>query len=378
MPRLCLIGSSDTKGRLLDRLAQKARARGVRPVMVDSKLSGMSHLGKDKAMRLAAGRVEKAMAKMGDNCAFLAIGGGTGSWVALKAMSALPLGAPKVMVSTLAFDPRPMVAGTDIVIIPSPVDLVGDNCFVEAALDAGVNVALGLQRPPALAKSKQPMVAVTALGVVQRCVDTVVDALEKSGHRTCVFHAAGENGKTLARWIGTNMVEAVVDLAPNDLHPLFGNCEGNTQGMDRLSVAIKAKKPYLFVPGGLDFLSRPTGGLTPAERKKASYVHSPAFTHVRTTRSQVARAARFVATKLGRKKSIARIVIPDKGWSYANRAGGPLAAPKIDDAFAARLLAAGMPEEKVIALPRHINDAVFAKSVARAMVAMLKERSVVM
>ena len=379
MPRLCLIGSFDTKGDLLERLRSKARAKGLRAaqvISVDARLARVGQLGKEAAMHKAARRLESILARAGPKCAYLALGGGTGSWVALKALSALPLGTPKVMVTTMAFDPRPLVAGTDIVIVPCPVDLMGDNPFLDAALSTGLDAALGIglrPSPASIAESARPMVAITALGVVQRCVENVRERLEEEGHSSCVFHAAGANGRTLCRWIEEeSFIKGVVDLAPNDLHVLFeGRKARGATGMNRLKAAVRARIPYLLVPGGLDFVSRPTDGLTDNERRQPRSVHSPTFTHVRTTRAQVARAAGFVARELRGKRSAAAVVVPTLGWSLANHKGGPLAAPGKDGAFVKEMYASGMPADKVVTARSHVNDASFARLVARTMARML-------
>ena len=274
--KLCLIGSTDTKGNLLSYLRKKARARGIQARIIDSRLHGGGRSGKDGAMLKAAGRVKEKILRAGPGCAFLAIGGGTGSWIALQAMSALPQGVPKALVTTLAFDPRPYVAGTDIVLVPCPVDLQGTNQFLEAALDNGLDAVLGLHDRVDDSTSHEPMIAITALGVVQPCVDGVMEELERIGHRTCVFHAAGSNGATLAKWIlGNKTIKAVVDLAPNDLHPLIGNGTGDGHAANRLAFAARTKTPYLLVPGGLDFLSRPTGRLSAGERQAGKLCAQP-------------------------------------------------------------------------------------------------------
>lgn len=374
MQRLCLIGSCDTKGDLLRRLRRMAAARGARTSIADMGLKGASRGGKEAAMRRAAERLAAELGRK-RGCSFLAIGGGTGSWVALKAMASLPQGPAKALVTTLAFDPRPLVAGTDIVLVPSPVDLFGSNPFVDAALERGVAAALGVGERRKPAEAGEPMVAVTALGVVQRCAELVTDRLERAGHRTCVFHAAGENGRTLCRWLEEGrLLKGVVDLVPNDLQPLIGNLQGRGEGMNRLKAARRAGTPYLLAPGGLDFLTRPTEGLSSRERLRPRHVHGPTFTHVRTTGEQVKRAARFVAGELGGKRALSVVAVPEKGWSQANRAGRALSAPRIDGSFAGLVAEGGIPRERVLSVPAHINSAAFADRVAQAMEGLLVRR----
>ena len=361
-----LLAAHDTKGAQIAYLGKALRKRGLVCKLADMELAS-SRSSKAAAMEAKATELAEQLARQPASRAYLALGGGSGSWIAASVLPRLPLGLPKTLVTTLAFDPRPMVAGSDLTLISSPTDLVGDAPQLRAALDAAVRTVPDHFIAPCEHSGKT--VAVTALGVIDGCVAHTVDALRGSGWQASVFHAAGANGGALARRLRAGGGFAgLLDLAGNDQYPLPSGRHGWRQ--TRWGAAVEGAVPTLVVPGCLDFVTRDAATAGPVDARRGSYLHSPQFAHFRSSEKQVAKAGGLLAEASLAASGRMRVLIP-AGWSRRNRKGGALHAPSIDGALL-RVLEQKLPRGTVKSSGLHINDARFARQAVKILLEMLE------
>ncbi len=288
----------------------------------------------------------------------VAIGGGTGGQIALKVLQSLPVSMPKVLVTTLPFDPRFIIADSSIVLVPTIADLCGLNATTRAALDQAAAITAGLHHAtlPTGPASLTPSVGVTSLGVTGPGTDALCARLREDGHEVTVFHANGFGGAAFTRWARDGAFKSVIDYTPHELTRI--NVAGIHAEMPERFTAT-GHLPRVVLPGGVNFIGMGQADLMPGLfRIRPHYSHSPLFTHVQCTVEEVETCAHVLGTALAQATAPVRVLIPMGGFSSEDRPGGAIEKPDLRAAFADAL-------ETHIPLTRlagHIND----KSVAHA------------
>ena len=308
----------------------------------------------------------------------IAIGGGVGTWLGTAVMRALPLGLPKVMVSTVPFqDIRPVLGTKDIVLFPSVADILGLNPLLRSILQRAAGALVGMANLPALATDPRKVIGATSLGITTPVVLASRAILEESGFEMTCYHANGFGGRAFEEGIGTGMFSAVLDLTTHELtNQLFGGV--GVAGPDRLETAGKMGIPQVVAPGALDVISRgPLETLRPSERRRPHYRHSPFFTHVRTSARQMRQVGQAMAGKLNRSRGPCAVAIPLRGFSDQNRPGGLFYDPVADGAFIFALQKELDPRIRFVTVDAHINDEGFAKQVCRLLEEMMETVTVV-
>jgi uncharacterized protein (UPF0261 family) len=348
-----------------ERVDLSLRAQGVQ----------WSAAGKVESMGLAAQRAidEIAFRPWHGRRMVVAIGGGTGGQIALQVLRALPIEMPKLLVSTLPFDPRHALADNAIIVVPTVADLTGLNATVRQALDRAAAITAGLftAELPQGRVATQPSIGVTALGVTAPGVDALNRRLRAQGHETTVFHANGFGGAAFARWCRAGAFSAVIDYTTHELTRL--HVAGIRVDMpDRFTVA--GALPRVVVPGGVNFVGMGEPRLMPeAYRARPHYRHSPLFTHVKITREEAARCAFVLASALSEGSGPCTVLVPMEGFSSEDRPGGAIEDPDLRHVFADALEQALPPHIPLTRLPWHVNDARCAEAAADALAALSEE-----
>jgi uncharacterized protein (UPF0261 family) len=368
MARAVLIGTVETKRAALDHLAAALAAQGLEVEVIDLSLAAGRVL--DGAQKLAAmaargSAVAADLAARSD--AFdvaLGIGGGTGSEIVLAALRGLPARFPKLLVTTLAFDPRPALADSAITIVPTLCDIEGMNALLAQALDRAAAMAAALARLPAPAPRAGAAVAVSALGATGAAAAEIVRLLTAAGREAVVFHANGYGGAAMARFLAEGGAGGVIDLCTHELGRL--RLAGAHVPMpDRFTAAPHL--PRVVLPGALNILGLGAlDTLTADQRARPHYRHSALFTHVQLTASEMADQAAALAAELNRLTGPCTVILPMGGFSHQDRPGGPVEAPALR-VLAAEVLERDARAYAVTRLPHHIDD----PAVARAAVAAL-------
>ncbi|WP_370401329.1 Tm-1-like ATP-binding domain-containing protein [Sulfitobacter sp. JB4-11] len=319
----------------------------------EEKLKGM----KDATARAIA---EIGTTKAGGRRMVVAIGGGTGGQIALQVLRSLPISMPKVLVTTLPFDPRYIIADSSIVLVPTVADLCGLNATTRTALDQAAAIAGGLYHStlPTGPISLKPSIGVTTLGVTGAGTDVLCDRLRANGDEVTVFHANGFGGAAFTRWAQMGAFKAVVDYTPHELTRNY--IAGAHVDMPERFTAM-GHLPRVVLPGGVNFIGMGEAALLPdVYKERPHYAHSPLFTHVQCTKAEIETCADILGEALKAATAPVRVLIPMGGFSSEDRPGGTIESEGLRHAFADRL----ETHIPLTRMPGHINDAAVAEAAA--------------
>jgi uncharacterized protein (UPF0261 family) len=307
----------------------------------------------------------------------LALGGSAGTTIGTAAMKTLPLGVPKIMLSTLASGMvRQFVGDKDIFMLNSVVDIAGINRVSRLVLSEAARAMAGLvtlPAPPAEAGDK-PLVAATMFGVTTPCVERAREVLEHAGCEVLVFHATGNGGQAMESLIGEGLISGVLDLTTTELadEHVGGFL---TAGPGRLTAAGKAGIPQVVSTGALDMVNFYAPESVPATFKdRVFYKHNANVTLMRTTAAESADIGADIARKLSEATGPVSVLLPARGVSAIDKEGQPF-----DDPAARRALhdaiRSGLREVEVAELNLHINDPEFADAAARKLLELMTPRT---
>jgi uncharacterized protein (UPF0261 family)/ABC-type branched-subunit amino acid transport system ATPase component len=391
-----IAGTFDTKGRELFYLRNCLDKLGLRTVTVDLATSGkpspaMIHPRevarhhpkgeravftgeRGSAVSEMAVAFEHFLARRRDVGGLISAGGSGGTALATQGMRRLPIGVPKVMVSTVASgDVKPYVGPSDICMMYSVTDVSGINRISGKVL---ANAAHALAGMIAYAKRERgegeakPALGLTMFGLTTPCVQAVCKELEES-YDCIVFHATGTGGQSMEKLAESGLLSAVLDITTTEVaDEIAGGVL--SAGPGRMDVFGKKQIPYVVSCGALDMVNFwAIDTVPPQYRERKLYRHNSNVTLMRTTAEECRQIGRFIAQKLNRMEGAVRFLIPEGGLSGLDAPGGlfwdPAADKALFDSIAGEFRPSG--NRKLIRLPHHINDAAFAQ----ALVANFKE-----
>ena len=400
MPSVFLFATLDTKGREADFVRGLLTSYGVSVTLVDVGALGTpvvaADISRDRIFELAgttieavrknadrgdavtkaaagAARLAREAHARGDLSGVLGLGGSAGTTIATTAMQALPLGVPKVMLSTLASGMvRQFVGDKDIFMLNSVVDIAGINRVSREVLSQAARAMAGLvQHPrPDPQQGDKPLVAATMFGVTTACVERARETLERAGCEVLVFHATGNGGQAMESLIGEGLIAGVLDVTTTELadEHVGGFLSA---GPDRLTAAGKAGIPQVVSTGALDMANFYAPESVPAKFKdRLFYKHNANVTLMRTTREENERIGASIAHKLSAAKGPVAILLPARGVSAIDKEGQPFDDPAARKALhdAIRSGVHGIP---VTELDLHINDPEFANAAANKLLELM-------
>jgi uncharacterized protein (UPF0261 family) len=302
----------------------------------------------------------------------LGLGGSGGTVIATAAMRELPVGLPKVMVSTVASgDVQPYVGVKDIAMLYSVVDIAGLNRLSRRILANAAGMVCGAVEQEAPAAEDKPLVAATMFGVTTPCVNMVREKLEGAGYEVLVFHATGSGGQAMESLINAGFIAGVADITTTEwCDELVGGVL--TAGPHRLEAAAKVGLPQVVSCGALDMVNFWAMETVPAQFKKRTlYKHNPNVTLMRTTPQECAELGRIIASKLNQATGPTVLFIPLKGVSAIDQEGQPFYLPEADAALFESLRRNIRPPVELVELDLHINDPEFAAAMAERLLGML-------
>jgi len=389
MPTVVLVGTLDTKGREYAWLRDAITRLGCDVIAVDAGTREPAGLtpqidhdqvaaaaGADLAGLRRAGDRGATVAAMGEGAAavladllaqgrlhgVLAMGGSGGSSIAARAVRDLPIGVPKLIVSTMAAgDVSPYVGAKDVSMTYSVVDIAGINRISRQILGNAAAAVAGMARAyeqrPAAEAGDRPLVGATMFGVTTPAVEIARARLEELGYEVLVFHATGAGGKALEGLVDSGLLAGVLDLTTTELaDDLVGGVL--SAGPDRLTAAARTGTPQVVAPGALDMVNFGPRETVPERfRQRNLYQHNPSVTLMRTTAEEMAELGRRVAAKLAAATGPAALFLPLRGVSALDSEGQPFADPEADrrcfDAMRAGLAGGGA---ELVEIDAHIND----------------------
>ncbi|RWP42310.1 MAG: UPF0261 family protein [Mesorhizobium sp.] len=391
MKRVYVVGTADTKGEELAFLADAVAATGAAvaridvgtrnatvPVDVSAEEVAGHHpggssavLGSDDrgtsvaAMAIAFTRFAQSRT---DISGMIGIGGGGGTSIITSGMRALPLGLPKIMVSTLASgDTAPYVDVSDIVMMPSVTDMAGLNRLSRVVLHNAAQAIAAMAAKPAPPPDGKPSIGLTMFGVTTPCVTLIAEQL-RSSYDCMVFHATGTGGRTMEKLADSGLLSGVIDITTTEVCDLlFGGVLPATE--DRFGAIARTKSPYVASVGALDmvnFWAPPT--IPERYSGRLFYEHNPNVTLMRTTPDESRRIGEWIGARLSLCEGPVRFLIPERGVSALDIEGGAFFDPEADAALFEAIERTIMPDDtrRVIRLPLHINDPEFAKAAVAA------------
>ena len=301
-------------------------------------------------------------------------GGGTGTHICTTIMHELPLGFPKVMVSTVASRDMSTVVGTkDIVMIHSVADLLGVNSISGLILDkaaAGIcSMAHSQWKPPA----EKKRIALPFFGFITPGAEATRQALEELGYEVIAFHANGTGGMAMEELAEEGYFDGILDLATHELADdlLDGYCGGI--GPQRFEPVPGRSIPRLVVPGGLDCaVLEFTRNSIPEQYKDRKIFFYDFRSAIRLNENETTFLASQLAEKLNKDPSNIKILVPNQGWSGADKTDGPLYDPDMNNLFLSEFRKALDPQIPIEEVDHHINDEAFGKIAANLMDAMVR------
>jgi uncharacterized protein (UPF0261 family) len=385
MKRIYVVGTCDTKGEELAFVAARVAEAGGRPVLVDvgtrptemapeiSAGEVASHHPDGVSKVLATGDRGTAVAAMGeafagfiasrtDIAAVIGIGGGGGTSIVTAGMRTLPIGVPKLMVSTLASgNVAAYVDVSDIVMVPSITDIAGLNRISRTILANAAYAITGMTRAPALDGGDKPALGLTMFGVTTTCVTSVAEAL-RAEYDCMVFHATGTGGRAMEKLVDSRLLVGVIDVTTTEICDLlFGGVL--SAGPDRLAAVARSGTPAIISVGALDMVNFRAPETVPERyRDRLFYEHNPQITLMRTTADENRRMGEWMAERLNACQGAVRLLLPERGVSALDAPGQPFHDPHADAALFETLEQKFRPTgaRQLRRLPHHINDPEFA------------------
>ncbi len=413
---IAIIGSLDTKGKEVLYVKERISRLGHRTLIIDVSVNGepifKADMGPEEVARAAGASWQQircrekreriltmarglaalmpALFKEGRFDAVLSLGGAQNTTMGTSAMRALPIGVPKLMVSTVASGQRtfdPLVGTRDLMIMHSVADVSGINLITRAVFDNAVAAICGMAEhagapvPAAVPVSTgtpgsaavRHVVGATMLGVTDAGVTRAVGILEKAGLEVVTFHASGVGGRSLEEAIRDGLVSAVFDVTLHEIVcELFGGFSSGTQG--RLSAAAERGLPQLVTPGAADVVDWAEGalaGLPDWQTRPYIYQH-PTVLHLKLHPAEAAHVGQVIADRLNASAGPAMVLFPRRGLHQLSYPGGPLWQPATDEALHEALRTGLRHEIPIRDVDANINEPAFSEAAAAAMIELLE------
>ena len=332
-------------------------------------------------MARAAAALVTALHAAGRIDGIISLGGGGGTAIATAAMRALPIGFPKLMVSTLASGQvAPYVGTSDVTMMPAIVDVSGLNrvsrvIFANAAgAIAGMVAARSSASPQSSTSSTssdKPLIVASMFGNTTACVTESKRILEAAGYEVLVFAATGNGGRAMESLIASGLVAGVLDITTTEwADELVGGVL--TAGPERLDATAHAKIPAIIAPGCLDMVNFGERSTVPAKfAGRIFYQHNPQVTLMRTTPAECSELGRILAEKINRYTAPVTVLLPLRAISIISAPGQPFHSPAADTALFTSLRTHLRPEIPVREFDLAINDSLFARACAESLLSHL-------
>lgn len=400
MPTIAILGTLDTKGVEHAYIADLIRARGHEVLVIDvgsldepklkpdvtrvevAAAAGVEFAGmatrRDRGESVAtmtrgAPVVLSRLASEGRIQGVISLGGGGGTAIGTAAMRQLPVGFPKLMVSTLASgNVAPYVGVKDIVMFPSIVDIAGLNRISRELLARAAGAICGMVEAQVPVSVDKPIIVASQFGNTTPCMERAKKILEEAGYEVVVFAATGTGGRTMESLIESGMVAGVLDLTTTEwADELVGGVL--TAGPTRLEAAAKMGVPAVVSTGCLDMVNFGTRESVPAAFEgRRFYQHNAQVTLMRTTPAENERLGQILAEKLNASRGPVSVMLPLKGGSMIGAPGGAFHDPAADAALYGALKGTLRQDIPVREMFCAINDPEFADACAAELLRLMR------
>ena len=395
---IAIVGCLDTKGEEMAYLRDVIEAGGSGAWVIDTGVLGppafAANTAREAVARAGGSSLEKLIARSDRGQAMeimsrgaaalvrelftssqidgiIAAGGSANTTIGAAAMQSLPVGFPKVLVSTLASgDVSGWVGTRDITMMYSVVDIAGINRISAAILRNAANAVSSMAAGKREVESSRPLIAASMFGVTTPCVTEARRILEEAGFEVIVFHATGTGGKTMEGLIEDGYFTAVLDLTTTELaDELVGGILG--AGPGRLTAAGSRGIPQVVSVGATDMVNF-SNVTPPGFEDRLFYKHNPTVTLMRTTADECGKLGDEIAAKVDAAKGPAAILLPLAGVSAIDKEGEAFDDPEAREALF-ESIRRNSGDAEIIELPFHINDPEFAEAAARRLIELINE-----
>jgi len=397
-----LIGTLDTKGEEIGLLKTLILKRDHRVLIADTGILGEPYLQADitrseistaggvsietlkekgdeafaqQIMGAGLKRIIHSLLKAGQIQGLLAIGGGQGSIIVAPTLKSLPLGFPKLLISTKVTQAglRPYIGPKDVVVVPPVADLAGINRLTSLILNNAAGAISGMVEMEEPEIEDKPLVVLSMNGTVTGCGLAVKSLLEIEGYEILVFHTIGTGGEALESYVADHDVAGVIELAVNEIgNELFGGLA--SAGPHRLESAVRKEIPLLLVPGSADFINFLGPDTLPEKyRSRKTHPHNPQATLLRTDEAENRLLGETIAAKLNQGQGPVVILWPRLGLSSVDCMGKPFWEPDADKALIKSLREHLNTSVSIKEVNAFVNDNTFANAVVDEFYHLLKK-----
>ncbi len=394
---IAVLGTLDSKGHEHAFVADLIRERGHTPLLIDlgtgsepqvtpdiTRFEVAESAGLDLqvlidkqdrgecvvAMSEAAPVLLAKLASEGKIDGVISLGGGGGTALGTAAMRALPIGFPKLMVSTLASGNTAHYLGTkDITMMPSIVDVAGLNSISKTIFTRAAGAICGMVEAKIDQSESKPLIVASMFGNTTDCINIAAKVLEEAGYEVLIFHATGTGGKTMEALIESGMVKGVLDITTTEWADELTGATLSA-GPTRMDAMSKAKVPAVVSPGCLDMANFGERDSVPEKfGGRNFYIHNPQVTLMRTNAEECAELGKIIAEKANANPAPTAILNPVKTVSVISAEGQPFYDPEADAALFAAIHEHAKVE--VIDFDEEINSEVFAKAAAHKLLELI-------
>ncbi len=391
---IAIVGTLDSKSEEHLFLKEAIESSGCSTITIDVGTTGLSKFSPDFSVSNSivtkdmdrSGMVEAIVEKakelvydlyhQGKIGAIISAGGGTGTFMGTSIMRVLPLGVPKLMVSTVASRDMSQTIGTkDITIMHSVVDMLGLNSLSRLVLSRAAGAVCGMMIENNSRENELPRIALSLFGFITKAAENIKSILEDNHFEVIPFHANGTGGMAMDEMMGESFFQGVLDLATHELvDAMFdGYCGGI--GPQRLQSPKGIDIPRLVIPGGLDSAVLEFNHKNVPEKYKDRKIFYYDFrSAIRLTADESRSLAKTVAYKLNQSYNPIKVLIPLKGWSEADKQGDVLFDAESSSAFSNTLQTLLKSDIEVIKVDYHINENAFADIAADLMIRMIRDQ----
>lgn len=306
----------------------------------------------------------------------IGMGGGGGTYIALAAMQSLPIGIPKLCVSTVASkDLSIQIGSKDITLMPSIVDVAGLNKISRVLIKQAAGAICGMVHAGSVKNSESKgTIAISIFGNTTECVDHCSELLKQKGYEVLTFHAVGVGGKTMESLVRDGYIDAVLDITTTELADELcgGICSA---GPDRLTAASAMNIPQVVVPGCLDMVNFGSMASVPAQYKdRLLYSWAPDVTLMRTNREENKALGEIIANKLNTSKGKVSVILPTAGISKISTEGGIFHAPELDQILFDTIRNNVRKDISIHEISANINDIKFSEMAVNQLLMLIDDQ----
>lgn len=306
--------------------------------------------------------------------ALFCFGGLQNTVVGVSAMINLPIGFPKLIVSTVASGQRAfksIVGSRDICVFPSITDFTGGNVISDTIIQNAVAAICGMAEngKGPIDSAEDFLIGATTMGVVNDAVTNTIEKVKQSGYQVVSFHSTGAGGRILDELIGEGIIKAVMDFSPHEIvcEILGGYSSGSN---DRLLAAGKAGIPQIVAPGALDFIDFSTDNMPDGLLKRKHVFHNSGLVHARLNKDEIHKIGHLVTERLNSAKGPVTMLLPLKGFRAGSRSGEAMYDPELDNALIGFFKKNLNNTIKIVEIDCHINDGEFSTIAAEETIAL--------